>query len=369
MAVDRTVTPLEATIAAVRPLDEEAMAAARAHLDRLTKPTGSLGRLEELAITLAGITGEPAPALEPRRIVVVAADHGIAQRGVSAYPPEVTGQMVRNFMAGGAAINALAAAVGASVVVVDAGVTTPFPSGEPVGASGARLVASPIRAGTGDISVGPAMTREEAVRSVELGLRLAAEMARSGRGVTGLGEMGIGNTTSASAIAAVMTGRAVRAVTGRGTGLDDRAWTRKVELIEQAIGVNDPDSADPIGVLAGVGGLEIGTLVGLILGSAATGTPVVLDGFITGSAALIATALCPAARPRLIAAHRSPEPGHTVILGCLGLVPLLDLDLRLGEATGAALAIGLLDAACRMRDGMATFSSAGVSDRSVGILC
>jgi nicotinate-nucleotide--dimethylbenzimidazole phosphoribosyltransferase len=193
-------------------------------------------------------------------------------------------------------------------------------------------------------------------------------MTREGRGVTGLGEMGIGNTTSASAITAVMTDRSVRAVTGHGTGVDEGAWARKVELIEQAIRVNEPASADPIGVLAGVGGLEIGTLVGLILGSAAAGIPVLLDGFITGSAALIAAALCPAVRLRLIAAHRSPEPGHDVILGCLGLVPLLDLDLRLGEATGAALAIGLLDAACRVRDGMATFASAGVSDRS-GIVC
>jgi nicotinate-nucleotide--dimethylbenzimidazole phosphoribosyltransferase len=355
------VTPLEATIAAVRPLDEGAMAIARAHLERLTKPRGSLGRLEELAIKLAGITGEPAPALEHRQIVIVAADHGIARRGVSAYPPEVTGQMVDNFLAGGAAINALAGWAGASVVVVDAGVATPFARSEAGGGTNARLVSSPIRPGTGDISVGPAMTRQQAVRSVELGLQVATDMAREGTGVTGVGEMGIGNTTSASAITAAMTGGAVRTVTGRGTGVDDRDWTRKVELIERAITVNRPDAADPIGVLAGVGGLEIGTLVGVILGSAAAGRPVVLDGFITGAAAIIAAALCPAVRPRLIAAHRSPEPGHAVILECLGLSPILDLDLRLGEGTGAALAIGLLDAACRVRDEMATFASAGVS--------
>ena len=368
MAGDGAMTPLEAAISAVRPLDEGAMAAAKAHLDHLTKPTGSLGRLEELVIMLAGITGEPAPALEPRRIVIVAADHGIAQRGVSAYPPEVTGQMMDNFLAGGAAINALARWAGASVVLVDAGVGTPFARSATDGRTNARLVSSPIRPGTGDISVGPAMTREEAIRSVELGLRVAAAMGREGAGVVGVGEMGIGNTTSASAITAVLTGHAVRTVTGRGTGLDDRQWARKVELIDRALIVNRPDAADPIGLLSGVGGLEIGTLVGIILGSAAAGIPVVLDGFITGSAALIAAALCPTLRSRLIAAHRSPEPGHAVILECLGLSPILDLDLRLGEGTGAALAIGILEAACRARDGMATFASAGVSDRA-GIVC
>jgi nicotinate-nucleotide--dimethylbenzimidazole phosphoribosyltransferase len=363
------MTPLEAAIAAMQPLDEGAMAAARAHLERLTKPPGSLGRLEELAIMLAGITGDPAPALEPRRIVVVAADHGIARRGVSAYPPEVTGQMVDNFLAGGAAINALARWVGASVLVVDAGVASPPPRTRAGAGTNARLVLSPIRPGTCDISVGPAMTHQEAMRSVELGLRVAADMVREGTRVVGVGEMGIGNTTSASTITAVMTGRAVRTVTGRGTGVDDRGLARKVDLIERAITVNRPHAADPIGVLAGVGGFEIGTLVGLILGSAAARVPVVLDGFITGAAALIAAELCPAVRPRLIAAHRSPEPGHAVILQRLGLSPILELELRLGEGTGAALAIGLLDAACRVRDEMATFDSAGVSDRSVGIVC
>jgi nicotinate-nucleotide--dimethylbenzimidazole phosphoribosyltransferase len=213
------------------------------------------------------------------------------------------------------------------------------------------------------------MTRQEAMGAVELGLRLATDLARDGAGVVGLGEMGIGNTTSASAITAVLTGEAVRTVTGRGTGVDDRQWARKVDLIERAITVNRPDPADPMGVLAAVGGLEIGALVGLILGSAAAGIPVVLDGFITGSAALIAAELCPAVRARLIAGHRSPEPGHAVILERLGLSPLLELDLRLGEGTGAALAIGLLVAACRLRDEMATFASAGVSDRSVGVVC
>jgi nicotinate-nucleotide--dimethylbenzimidazole phosphoribosyltransferase len=355
---------LATTIAAVRPLDEGAMSAARAHLAGLTKPEGSLGRLEELAVQLAGITGDAAPAVEPRRIVIVAADHGIASRGVSAYPTEVTGQMVANFLAGGAAINALAGWAGASVVVVDAGVAMPLGWSRAARPTTAHLVSEPIRPGTADMSIGPAMTREEAESSIDLGLRVAADAVGDGIRLMGVGEMGIGNTTSASAITAVLTGCAVRTVTGRGTGLDEQAWTRKVALIEQAIGANRPDAGDPIGVVAKVGGLEIGALVGLILGSAAAGIPIVLDGFITGSAALIAAQLCPAVRARLIAGHRSTEPGHAVILERLGLSPLLDLDLRLGEGTGAALAMGLVGAACRVRDEMATFTSAGVSGRA-----
>jgi nicotinate-nucleotide--dimethylbenzimidazole phosphoribosyltransferase len=368
------MTPLETAIAAIRPLDDDAMIAARAHLDSLTKPTGSLGRLEDLAVQLAGITGDPTPALEPRRIVVIAADHGIAHHGVSAYPPEVTGQMVDNFLAGGAAISALARLVQASVVVVDAGVGRPPPTESDAAVSvrlvagtrlvaGIRLVSAPIGRGTGDISVGPAMSRHDALRSIELGLRIAADNASDGVRLVGTGEMGIGNTTSASAITAVMTGRPVRTVTGRGTGVDDPAWARKVQLIERAIAVNNPDRRDPLGVLAAVGGFEIGALVGLILGSSATRIPVVLDGFITAAAALLAVEMCPAVGPRLIAAHRSPEPGHAIALERLGLSPLLELDLRLGEGSGAALAIGLLDAATRARDEMATFESAGVSGR------
>jgi nicotinate-nucleotide--dimethylbenzimidazole phosphoribosyltransferase len=355
------MTPLETAIAAVRPVDERAMAAARAHLDGLTKPRGSLGRLEDLAVQLAGITGEPAPALEPRWIVVVAADHGIALRGVSAYPPEVTGQMVDNFLAGGAAISALARLHRASIVVVDAGVDRPFVSSSPAG--GVRFVSSPIGRRTGDMSVGPAMSRGDAIRSIELGLWVAADGVREGIRLLALGEMGIGNTTSASAITTVMTGGPASAVTGRGTGVDDVGLARKVELIEQAIALNEPDRRDPIGVLAVVGGFEIGALVGLILGSAAARIPVVLDGFISGAAALIAAELCPAVTPRLIAGHRSPEPGHAIVLDRLGLSAILELDLRLGEGTGAALALGILDAAAHLRDEMATFESAGVSNR------
>jgi nicotinate-nucleotide--dimethylbenzimidazole phosphoribosyltransferase len=352
---------LEATIAAVRPLDEGAMALARRHLEGLTKPRDSLGRLEELAVLLAGVTGEPAPPVEPRRIVVIAADHGVAHRGVSAYPPEVTAQMVDNYLRGGAAINALAGWVGASLVVVDAGVALPLAPNRAARGTTTRLVSEPIRTATADMSMGPAMTRREALSSIDLGMRVAADAVRDGIRAIGVGEMGIGNTTAASALTAVLTGRAAGSVTGRGTGIDERAWARKVELVEQAISVNQPDPADPIGVLAAVGGFEIGALVGVILGSAAARIPVLLDGFITGAAALIAAQLCPGIPARLVAGHRSPEPGHAVILERLGLSPLLELDLRLGEGTGAALAMGLLDAACRVRDEMATFSSAGVS--------
>ena len=361
------MTALQEAIAAIGPLDSRAMAAAQARVDGLTKPPGSLGRLEELAVQLAGIRGQEAPSVRRRTIVVVAADHGIARRGVSAYPPEVTAQMVANYLAGGAAINVLAGLAAADVLIVDAGVASPIP--RPAGgerASSTRFLSAPIRRGTADMSIGPAMTRTEAMAAIDLGLAIARDLAIAGTDVVGLGEMGIGNTTAASAIVAVLTGLPVAAVTGRGTGIDDDALGSKIALIEGAIAVNRPNPADPLGVLAAVGGLEIATLVGLILGAAAAHIPVILDGFITGAAALGAACLCPALPPRLIASHRSAEPGHAAILERLGLRPLLELDLRLGEGTGAALALGLLDAACAVRDEMATFASAGVSGRAEG---
>ena len=359
------MTALQEAIAAVGPLDAPAMAAAQAHMDGLTKPPGSLGRLEELAVQLAGIRGQEALGVRRRTIVVVAADHGIASRGVSAYPPEVTAQMVANYLAGGAAINVLAGLAAADVLIVDAGVGTAIPRPTSDGASSTRLLSAPIRAGTADMSVGPAMTPAEAMAAIDLGLAIARDLAIAGTDVIGLGEMGIGNTTAASAIVAVLLGVPVAAVTGRGTGIDDDALESKVALIERAIAVNRP-GPDPLGVLAALGGLEIATLAGLILGGAAAQIPVILDGFITGAAALVATCLCPALPPRLIASHRSVEPGHAAILERLGLRPLLELDLRLGEGTGAALGLGLLDAACAVRDGMATFASAGVSGRASG---
>ncbi len=357
------MSELERALAAIHALGEPdagAIAAARAHLDALTKPPGSLGRLEELVEQLAGITGDPAPRVDHPAIVVAAGDHGVARHGVSAYPPEVTAQMVANFVAGGAAINALAGGIGADVVVVDVGVAGAVPDGDPDTAH-ARLLRRRVRDGTADFTAGPAMRREDAEAAIEAGIEVARDVAADGAGIVGVGEMGIGNTTAASAVASVLTGFAPDAVTGLGTGVDAEGRQRKVRAIERAIAVNAPDRLDPVGVLAAVGGLEIACLTGVILGAAAARIPVVLDGFITGAAALVACDLAPGLPDRLIAAHRSPEPGHAIVLNRLGLRPLLELELRLGEGSGAALAIGLLQAAARVRDGMATFDDAGVS--------
>jgi nicotinate-nucleotide--dimethylbenzimidazole phosphoribosyltransferase len=345
-------------------LDAAAMAAAAGRLERLTKPPGSLGRLEELAIQLAGITGRASPRLDRRAIVVAAADHGVARQGVSAYPSDVTAQMVANFLAGGAAIDVLAREIGAELTIVNAGIAGQVPVATSSGVATlatVNLVDRPIGPGTADMTVGPAMTRDDAIRSIELGLDVAADLVATGVDLIGIGEMGIGNTTAASALTAVLTESPVRAVTGRGTGIDQPTYERKVASIEAAIARNTPDPLDPIGSLAAIGGFEIGVLVGLIVGAVAARVPLVLDGFITGSAALVATHLQPRVARRLIAAHRSPEPGHEAILGRLGLRPILDLELRLGEGTGAALAMNVLVAAARLRDEMATFESAAVS--------
>jgi nicotinate-nucleotide--dimethylbenzimidazole phosphoribosyltransferase len=354
------VTPLDALIQAIGPLDEVAMAGARARLDSLTKPPGSLGRLEDLAVQLAGITGVVAPPLVPRAVVVVAADHGVAARGVSAYPAAVTAQMVANFVAGGAAVNVLARLAGAEMVVVDAGVATPIPRATR-DKLGGRLISAPIRRGTRDIATGPAMDLDEMLAAIALGVDVARDLVAAGNQAIVVGEMGIGNTTAASALAAALLRLDPVAVTGRGTGIGDAALAAKIEIVRLAINVNRPDPNDPIGTLAAVGGLEIATLVGLILQAAASRIPLILDGFITAAAALVAASLSPALPVRLIAAHRSTEPGHDAILTRLGLAPLLDLDLRLGEGSGGVLALGLLDAACALRDKMATFQSAAVS--------
>lgn len=345
---------LDEAVQNIRPLDEEAMAAARARQDRLTKPPGSLGRLEALSVWVAGVRRDPRPHLQDKVIVTAAADHGIARAGVSAYPQEVTAQMVLNFLRGGAAVNVLARHVGARVVVVDAGVAAdlaPHPG----------LVVRKAGYGTADMSQGPAMSREQALACVEAGIALAMEQAQRAD-IFGVGDMGIGNTTASAAITAVLTGMPVSAVTGRGTGITDDRFHRKVALIEQAIALNQPNAADPLDVLAKVGGFEIGLLAGVLLGAAGARRAVVLDGFITGAAALIACSLAPGLRPYLVASHRSAEPGHQAVLDYLGLDPVLDLYLRLGEGTGAALAIGIIDAAVRLLHEMATFEEAGVSD-------
>lgn len=352
---------LAAALDAIGPLDDAAMAAAAAHLDRLTKPPGSLGRLEDLLIELAGITGRPDPPVTNRAMVVAAADHGVVRQAVSAYPSDVTAQMVANFVAGGAAINILAEWARIRVVVVDAGIASAVPDGPTDPTRGGRLVRARIRDGTDDMTAGPAMTRAEALRAVGAGLALVSDLEDDGLDLIGVGEMGIGNTTAASALTTVLTGHPVEAVTGRGTGVDEAAHRRKIDAIERALAVNRPDGDDPIGVLAAVGGLEIAVLVGVIVGAAAARVPVVLDGFITGAAALVAWALRPAIAPRLIAGHRSTEPGHAVILAQLDRRPVLDLGMRLGEGSGAALAMGLIVAAVRVRDEMATFESAAIS--------
>ena len=350
-----------ASVEALGPLDATAMRAAEDILDSLTKPPGSLGRLESLVVWLAGVTGESRPSVRRRAIVVAAADHGVTSRGVSAYPAEVTAQMVANFLDGGAAINVLAARVGAGVTVLDVGVAGTIPGRDPSTRLGGRLVDRRVRAGTADFTIGPAMSRPEAAAAVAAGIAVVEELRRDGVDLIGVGEMGIGNTTAASAVTAAMTGAAAASVTGFGTGIDDDARARKIAIVEEALALHRPDPADPLGVLAAVGGLEIGALAGVMVAAAGAGVPVVLDGFITGAAALVARGLAPAIVPRLLAAHRSLEPGHRVILDSLGLEPLLALDLRLGEGTGAALAIGMIDAAVSIRDGMATFASASVS--------
>jgi nicotinate-nucleotide--dimethylbenzimidazole phosphoribosyltransferase len=356
---------LEHALPSIPALDEVAMDAARRHLDRLTKPPGSLGRLEELVVLLAGITGRVDAPLGHRRIVLAAGDHGVTAQHVSAYPSGVTAQMVGNFVAGGAAINALAASIGATVTVVDVGVAGPLPPVTDRGAIGGRLVLARLRDGTADLSEGPAMSRRDAVSAIEVGLRVVEDVRERERlDVLGVGEMGIGNTTSASAIVAAFTGLPADRVTGRGTGVDDATLRHKVRIVERALEANHPDPGDPIGTLAALGGFEVAALVGLIVGGAAARVPVILDGFITGAAALVADALCPAIAGHLIASHRSVEAGHAAVLERLALRPLLDLDLRLGEGTGAALAMPLLVAAGRMRDQMATFDSASVAGRA-----
>jgi nicotinate-nucleotide--dimethylbenzimidazole phosphoribosyltransferase len=343
--------------------DGPAMASASAHLDRLTKPPGSLGALETIAIRLAGIRGRLVTDIVRPVVIVFAADHGVASRGVSAYPPEVTAQMVANFVAGGAAINVLARAAGAGLVVVDIGVAGAAGDQGPIAgsASGAHLVRARVTPGTRDLSVGPAMSRDEALAAIDTGRDAVLSLIGEGADLVAVGEMGIGNTTSASAIVAALTGVPVADVTGRGTGVDDPAFERKVALIEAALAMHRLDPRDPIGVLAAVGGLEIAGLVGAILGAAAARIPVVLDGFITGAAALLAAGLAPNLPDRLIAAHRSVEPGHAIVLDRLGLAPILELDLRLGEGSGAALAIPIVRAAARICGEMATFEQAAVS--------
>ena len=341
----------------IPPLDDGAMQMAAARQGRLTKPAGSLGRLEELSISLAGMTGRLDPPLANRIVFTLAADHGVALEGVSAYPREVTAQMVLNFLNGGAAINVLARQMNVRVVVADLGVHSDLPAHP-------DLRSLKVRRGTASITNGPAMSVREARRAIESGRRLVRDEVANGLDVALTGDMGIGNTTVSAAVICALTELDSKDVVGRGTGVDDAGLDRKREAVRTALRVNAALVATgPIEALAAVGGFEIAGLVGVILESAAARRPVVIDGFISGAAALVAASIAPAATGYMIASHRSMELGHGAVLRRLGLRPLLDLDLRLGEGTGAVLALPLLEAAVRTLNEMATFDEAGVSER------
>lgn len=331
-------------------------------LDNLTKPQGSLGRLEELVKHIAGITGQESPMLKHKVIFTLAADHGITEDGVSAYPKEVTPQMVYNFLRGGAGINVLARQVGARVIIVDIGVATKleYPANQQPSSNFKNYK---INMGTKNFAKGLAMSRAEAIKSIEAGIKLVEEEILNGIDIIGTGDMGIGNTTASSAITAVFTGCKVEDVTGYGTGINEAAWSKKVESIKKGIALNKPNAADPIDVLAKVGGYEIGGITGVILGAARHRIPVVIDGFISGAGALIATRLAPQARDFIIASHCSQECGHKYALAHMELSALLDLNMRLGEGTGAALAMSLCESAVRILNEMATFGEASVSGK------
>lgn len=348
---------LQNTLSAIAPLDAALLEKTERRLDRLTKPIGSLGRMEEIASRYVAMTGKEKPRLQKKAIYVFAADHGVTAEGVSVYPKEVTAQMVYNFIRRGAAINVLARHAGAEVRVVDVGVDHDF---------GALkvLIRKKVARGTRNMALGPAMTKEEVVAGLEVGLALAEEAAVEGIDLIGAGEMGIGNTTASSAITAVLTGAPIEAVTGRGAGLDDRALEKKIKVARKAIEVNRPDPQDPIDVLMKVGGLEIAAIAGLIIGCAAQKIPVVVDGFISTAGALVAVKLNRLVRDYLFASHLSVEGGHSVILKEIGLDPLLNLNLRLGEGTGSALAMTLIEASLKILNEMATFDEAGVSEHA-----
>lgn len=348
---------LKRTIHLIDSLNDSLLDDAQKRLDSLTKPQGSLGRLEEFAKTLVAITGQEKPDLSRKVVFTLAADHGVTEEKVSAFPKEVTCQMVHNFIAGGAGVNVLARHAGATVIIADVGV-----------AGDLGITDSPvfknrkIAPGTRNFKIGPAMSRQEAVLAIETGIALVEENLPLG--MVGTGEMGIGNTTAAAAMTAVFTGKPVREITGRGTGIDDAAMRNKIAVIDEALKLNLPDPEDPVGVLEKVGGFEIGGMAGIMLACAAHRIPVFIDGFISGAAALLACKLKPETKQHMFASHRSVEPGHTIILDYLGLKPVLDLDMRLGEGTGCCLAFGIVEAGARILSEMATFEKARVMEKN-----
>ncbi|MYS05096.1 nicotinate-nucleotide--dimethylbenzimidazole phosphoribosyltransferase [Streptomyces sp. SID6041] len=348
---------LQETVANIRPLDAKALGEAWERQKRMTKPAGALGMLEIIAAQLSGLSRVcPPPIPEPAAVAIFAGDHGVHAQGVTPWPQEVTGQMVANFLGGGAVCNAFANQVGAEVCVIDVGVATELPATP-------GLLPRKVRPGTADFTTGLAMSREEVLAAIEVGIETARDLVAAGNKALLTGEMGIANTTASAALISVYTGVDPTEVTGRGTGINDETHARKVDVVRRALELHKPDPADPIGVLSAVGGLEHAALVGLILGAASLRTPVVLDGVSTGAAALVARAIAPESLAACIAGHRSAEPGHVAALNKLGLRPLVDLDLRLGEGTGALLALPLVQSAARAMHEVATFDSAGVTEK------
>ena len=347
---------LKSTLAKIKKIDGSLAEKTQKRLDSLTKPQGSLGRLEELARQIVEITGKDNPPMGNKVIFTMAGDHGVTEEGVSAFPKDVTPQMVYNFIRGGAGINVLARHVGARVVITDMGVACDLDAHP-------DLNVKKVGYGTKNMARGQAMTREEAVKSIESGIEVFEEEFKKGIDIAGTGDMGIGNTTPSSAISSVITGRPVEDMTGRGTGIDDKTLSGKIATIKKAIEINKPDPNDGLDVLSKVGGFEIGGLVGVILAAASKRIPVVIDGFISGAAALVACKLSPEVKDYMIAAHSSVEKGHKLILQYMGIKPLLDFNLRLGEGTGAALAINIVEASIKILTEMATFQSAGVSEK------
>ena len=347
---------LTQAIERIGPADADAMHRAEARQLNLTKPPGSLGRLEEVSIRLAGIFGTERPSIGGKAVIVAAGDHGVVAQGVTGYPQEVTAQMVLNFLAGGAAISVMCLRLGIRQVIVDAGVAADLPDSP-------ELRSLKIGRGTADISQGPAMSREQAVRCLEAGINLAVEVVESGVDLLATGDMGIGNTTASSAVTSAATGRPPEETTGEGTGRTPEELRHKIGVVRTALEVNAPDANDGVDLLAKVGGFEIGVLAGVVLGAAMMRRPVIVDGFISGAAALAANAICPAARDYMLPSHVSAERGHRAALSGLGMTPLLDLGMRLGEGTGAALAMPIVEAAAATLSEMATFAEAGVSDR------
>jgi nicotinate-nucleotide--dimethylbenzimidazole phosphoribosyltransferase len=345
---------VQTTLARIKPINADLLALAQERLDNKTKPPGSLGRLEEFARRVAAISGSTEPDVSRKVIFTFAGDHGIVEEGVSLYPKEVTSQMVFNFLAGGAGVNVLARHVGAEVRVVDVGVDFDFENAP-------GMIHRKVARGTQNFAKGPAMTRDEALAALQVGIDLADQCKSEGIGLVGTGEMGIGNTSPSSAIITAISGKTVAEVTHRGTGISDFALFNKIHVIKKGLEINRPDPADPLDVVTKVGGLEIAAIAGLVLGCAANSIPVVIDGFISTAGALIASELHPNVRDYIFAAHRSVEIGHSFMLERIGVRPILDLDFRLGEGTGAALAMGLIEAGVKVLKEMATFEQAGVS--------